>query len=181
MNKQTAKLNYLRMAPRKVRAVADLLRGLSVNEAEAQLMFQVCRPAKPLLKLLRSADASAKVGGKLNMDKLRIESIEVNQGPMLKRYMARAQGRMAEIQKKMCHVTLVLAEDPKAKNSRYKIVVEKKKKHLMHEEGGKRKPKKETREAAESMSSRPKNSGFFKRVFQRNTGTKSSGGNKGGE
>ncbi|MDO8504314.1 MAG: 50S ribosomal protein L22 [Candidatus Liptonbacteria bacterium] len=178
MEKQVVKLNYLRMAPRKVRAVADLLRGLSVNEAEAQLMFQVRRPAKPLMKLLRSAVASAKAKGKLNMDKLYITAIEVNQGPMLKRYMARAQGRMAEIQKKMCHVTLTLAENPKAKTSRFKIVAEKKTKHLTHEENPKRKPKKE---AMETMSSRPKESGFFKKVFQRNTGTKSSGGNKGGE
>src|SRR3989344_2616746 len=55
MTKKTVKLNYLRIAPRKVRSVADLLRGLSVNEAEAQLMLVRNRAAVPLRKLLRSA------------------------------------------------------------------------------------------------------------------------------
>lgn len=177
--KQTVKLNYLRMAPRKVRLVASLISGMSVNEAEAQLLFISKRAAKPILKLLRSAVASAKANGKLDMEKLKIESIRVDGGPMLKRYMARAQGSMAEIQKKMSHITLILAEDEKAKNSRYKILVHKKTKHLTHEEGGKKKPK---TGPIEKVSKRPKNPGFFKKVFQRNAGPTGGGaGNKGGE
>lgn len=178
MEKQIVKLNYLRMAPRKVRAVADLIKGLNINEAEAQLMFQPRRAAKPLLKLLRSAVSAAKTKGKLDLSKTAVSAIEVNQGPMLKRYMPRAQGSMAEIQKKMSHVTLTLAENPKAKNSRYNIVVEKKTpKHLQHEENPtKKSPKKEPGE----KQAKPVNKGFFKKVFQRNTGNKGGGGNKTG-
>ena len=177
--KQIVKLNYLRMAPRKVRLVASLINGMSVNEAEAQLLFVTKRAAKPILKLLRSAVAAAKAKGKLNMEILKIESIRVDGGPMLKRYMARAQGSMAEIQKKMSHITLILAEDMKAKNSRYKILVHKKTKHLTHEEGAKKKPK---LGPTEKVSKRPKNPGFFKKVFQRNAGPTGGGaGNKGGE
>ena len=57
---QKAHLSYLRIAPRKTRSVANLIKGLSVNEAEAQLLVERRRPAKPLLKLLRSAVANAK-------------------------------------------------------------------------------------------------------------------------
>ena len=107
--KQIAKLNYLHIAPRKVRLVANALRGLSVNEAEAQLLFRPQRSSEPLLKLLRSAVANAKNSQKLNADKLVIEAIQVNQGPMLKRFMPRAMGRATPIHKKMSHVILVLA------------------------------------------------------------------------
>lgn len=176
MEKQTVKLNYLRMAPRKVRAVADLVKGLSVNEAEAQLMMQPRRAAKPLLKLLRSAVSAAKAKGKMDMSKLALESFRVDGGPMLKRYMPRAQGSMSEIQKKMSHVTLTLYENPKAKNNRFSIVVEKKVKHLEHEASPKKSPKTPTEEKPR------KKAGMFRKVFQRTPGTKGSGvGNKGGE
>jgi len=94
--KQTVKLNYLRMAPRKVRAVAGLLRGVPVNEAEARLLFERRRPAKPLLKLLRSAITSAKTNQKANPDKLVIETITVDGGPMLKRSLPRARVAAAD-------------------------------------------------------------------------------------
>src|ERR1700734_3396770 len=126
MQQQTAKLSYLRIAPRKTRSVADLIRGLSVNEAEAQLMVQRRRPAKALLKLLRSAVANAK-NNKLNADHLFIKEIRVDGGPMLKRYLPRARGSASPIQKKMSHVTMVLGVNPKLK-PKYKIVVPKKSK-----------------------------------------------------
>ena len=87
MQQYTAKLNYLRIAPRKVRSVADLIRGMSVNDAEAQLLMVRRRPAQPLLKLLRSAVANAK-NKQVNPDHLFIAEIRVDQGPMLKRIMA---------------------------------------------------------------------------------------------
>ena len=73
MNKTTATLRYLRIAPRKVRAVGDLLRGLPVSEAQAELLMHKRRAAKPLLKLLRSAIANAKNNQKLNPDKLFVQ------------------------------------------------------------------------------------------------------------
>lgn len=179
VEKQTVKLNFLRMAPRKVRLVASLINGMSVNEAEAQLLFITRRAAKPILKLLRSGVAAAKAKGKFDIEKLKIESIRVDGGPMLKRYTTRAQGSMAEIQKKMSHITLILSEDMKAKGSRYTILVHKKTKHLTHEEGGK---KPQRKEQSEKVSKRPRNPGFFKKVFQRNAGPTGGGAsNKGGE
>ena len=74
MTTQTAKLNYLRIAPRKVRSVADLIRGMSVNNAEAQLLITRRRPAQPILKLLRSAIANAK-NKQMNPDHLFIAEI----------------------------------------------------------------------------------------------------------
>src|ERR1700734_2859952 len=125
MTEQTAKLNFLRIAPRKVRSVADLVRGLSVNDAEAQLLVQRRRPAKSLLKLLRSAVSNAKTNKQLNPDHLFIKEIRVDQGPMLKRILPRARGSASPIQKKMSHVTITLGVNTKL-NPKYKIVPPKK-------------------------------------------------------
>src|ERR1700734_1563666 len=124
MKTQTAKLNFLRIAPRKTRSVADLIRGLPVDQAEAQLLVQRRRPAKALLKLLRSAVANAK-NNKLNADHLFVSEIRVDGGPMLKRSLPRARGSASPIQKKMSHVTITLGLDEKLA-PKYKIVVPKK-------------------------------------------------------
>ena len=168
METQTAKLNYLRIAPRKTRSVADLVRGLSVNEAEAQLMFQRRRPAKALLKLLRSGVANAK-NNKLNVDHLFIKEIRVDGGPMLKRYLPRARGSASPIQKKMSHVTLVLGVNAKLK-SKYNIVVPKKTK-LPPGTDPSAKPKKVStpKPEKEHFETRQKQN-FFRRVFGRKSG-----------
>jgi large subunit ribosomal protein L22 len=171
METQTAKLNYLRIAPRKTRSVADLIRGLSVNEAEAQLMVQRRRPAKALLKLLRSAVANAK-NNKLNEAHLFVKEIRVDGGPMLKRYLPRARGSASPIQKKMSHVTMILSVNPKLK-SKYSIIVPKKSK-LPPDQGPSGKPRKApTKPQVERDSTEPKKKGnqnFFRRVFGRKTG-----------
>ena len=87
------------MAPRKVRSVADLVRGLHVNDAEAQLLVQRRRPAKALVKLLRSAVSNAK-NNKMNVDHLFVKEIRVDGGPMLKRYLPRARGSASPLQKR---------------------------------------------------------------------------------
>ena len=122
MKTQTAKLRYLQLAPRKVRLAATMLKGLSVNEAEAQLLVNPQRANIALLKLLRSAVSSAKQNAKLNPENLFIKEIRVDGGPMLKRYMPRAMGRATPIQKKSSHIILVLAEAEKLKSARFKIV-----------------------------------------------------------
>src|SRR3989338_2730142 len=137
MVKVTAKLNYLHIAPRKVRLIANALKGLSVNEAEAQLLFRPQRSAKPLLDLLRSAAANAKYNYKLNPDKLMIGSIKVDQGPMIKRSMPRAMGRATPIQKKMSHISLILEERPQVKTPRFNIVTAKKEKPSKSKREGK--------------------------------------------
>lgn len=103
----TAKLRRLRIAPRKVRLVADLIRGKTVEEAQTALRFTVKRAAAPLLKLLNSVAVSAK---QKNLDpaNLYIAKITVDEGPKFKRWQARARGQASEIQKKTSHITIVL-------------------------------------------------------------------------
>lgn len=105
-----AKLRYLRIAPRKVRLVADLLRGKTVEEAQNTLHFTAKRAAPPLLKLLKSAIANAKNNFRLEEKELYISKVLVDEGPKLKRWIARARGKADEIQKKTSHITIVLDE-----------------------------------------------------------------------
>jgi large subunit ribosomal protein L22 len=107
-----ATLKYLRMAPRKVRRVSDLIKGLPVSEAENQLKFLAKRPAVPILKLLQSAVANAARNFNLDKDDLYVFRITVDRGPTLKRWLPRAMGRAAPIQKKTSHVALILEEKP---------------------------------------------------------------------
>ncbi|PIR44143.1 50S ribosomal protein L22 [Candidatus Wolfebacteria bacterium CG10_big_fil_rev_8_21_14_0_10_31_9] len=120
MKQQIAKLNYLRIAPRKVRLMASLLRGMSVNEAEAQLITNSKRSSEPLLQLLRSAISNAK-NNQMNLEKLIVKEIRVDGGPMLKRWLPRAQGRATPIQKKSSHISIILEESEKARVPRFKI------------------------------------------------------------
>lgn len=111
-----AKLSRLRIAPRKVRLVADLIRGKSVSQAQEILSFTTNRSAEPLLKLLRSAAANAKNNFQLEESNLFVQKIFVDEGTKLKRWMPRARGQAYEIQKKTSHITIVLGEiEEKAK------------------------------------------------------------------
>lgn len=107
-NPITAKLSYLRIAPRKVRLVADLIRGKGVNEAQAILNFTVKKATDPLLKLLKQAITNAKSSFQTDQSNLYISKITVDEGPKLKRWRPRARGRACEIQKKTSHITLAL-------------------------------------------------------------------------
>ncbi len=168
----TAKLSYLRMAPRKVRSVGDLIKGLPVNEAEAQLLVQSRRPSKPLLKLLRSAVANAKNNGLSDVHHLFIENIRVDGGPMLKRMLPRARGSASPIQKKMSHVTITLGVNEKLK-SRFTIVAPKKAKATPSDGLKKRTPKRSVnpdKEGGETKKNENKKNNFWKRTFSRKTG-----------
>ncbi len=107
----TAKLRYLRMSPRKVRLVADLIRGKNVNEALTILNLSVKKAAKPLKKLLESAIANAKQTGKIDIDNLYIYRLTVDEGPTLKRFRPRAMGRATMIRKRTSHITIKLKEE----------------------------------------------------------------------
>lgn len=106
----TAKLRHLRIAPRKVRLVADLIRGMKVTEAQTLLQFLPKKASLPLAKLLKSAIASAKNNLQLEENNLYISKITVDEGPKLKRWRARARGQAYEIQKKTSHVNITLEE-----------------------------------------------------------------------
>ncbi len=105
-----AKLKYSRISPRKVRLVANLVRGLQVEEAEKLLQYTVKRPANPMLKLLRSAVANAEHNYNLKKENLYISEIRVDGGPIIKRFRPRARGSASAIQKKTSHIFIELKE-----------------------------------------------------------------------
>ena len=104
----TAKLNYLHIAPRKVRLVADLIKGKPVDDARNILRFTVKKASDPILKLLMQAQANAKNNFQIDPSTLYISKLSVDEGPKYKRWRARARGRAAEIQKKTSHITMIL-------------------------------------------------------------------------
>lgn len=104
------KLRYLRVAPRKVRLIADQVRGRSVQEAIDLLRFDRKSAAIDLSKLIRSAVSNANAKGGVDVDNLVVKSIWVDQGPTLRRYLARARGSASRINKKTSHITVVLEE-----------------------------------------------------------------------
>lgn len=105
----TAKLNYLRTAPRKVRMVADMIRGKDVETARTLLRFSLKKSIGPMEKLLNSAIANAKNDFDLDEKDLVISKITVDEGPKLKRWRPRSRGRAMPIQKKTSHITIVLS------------------------------------------------------------------------
>ncbi len=113
----TAKLKYLRVGPRKVRLVANLIRGRAVLKAADILSLSGKRAARPLLKLLLSAIASAKHDYKLAPDDLRVASLTVDGGPSLKRWMPRAHGRASPIRERTSHINLILKAQKKAQKA----------------------------------------------------------------
>lgn len=105
-----AKARHIRMSPKKVRLVVDLIRGMDVDRAIAQLRFYRKAAAGPVLKLLQSAIANAEHNFKLSVGNLYIKKATVDGGPVLKRWRARAFGRAAGIKKRSSHITIVLEE-----------------------------------------------------------------------
>ena len=110
-----AKLSNLRISARKVRLVADMIRGKQADKAAAILSFTTKKAAKSILKLLNSAVANAKNNFKLDSAHLFVEKIEVNDGQKYKRMRPRARGQGFEIQKKTSHIILILNEMAKPK------------------------------------------------------------------
>ena len=104
-----AHLRFLRVAPRKVRLVADTVRGQKVGDALAMLKYTPQAAAEHLSKLLRSAVANAEQkGGRVDVDVLYVKTLTVDQGPKMRRFMARAMGRAFRVEKKTSHVYVEL-------------------------------------------------------------------------
>lgn len=110
-----AKLNNLRRSPRKIRLVAEMLRGLDAKEAENQLKFLVKGSAPDFGKLLKSAIANAENNFGLDKDNLFVKDIIVNEGTKLKRWLPRAYGRASLILKRASNIEMVLAEKVEGK------------------------------------------------------------------
>lgn len=106
-----AKLKFVRVAPRKARLVADLIRGKGSEEALNLLTFTKKTAAKIIIKLLKSAIANATQKKNVDVDRLYIKKITVDQGPTMKRYQPRALGRATQIRKRTSHITIILDEE----------------------------------------------------------------------
>ncbi len=120
MQEVKAKLNFLRMGPRKVRLIADLMRGRKVPMLMDRLSLMNKKAAGYLLKLLKSAVANAKNNFQLEADDLRVKSIMVDGGPVLKRWMPKAHGRATPIRERTSHISLVLEGEKTEKNKTQK-------------------------------------------------------------
>lgn len=106
----TAKATYIRIAPRKVQIVLDLIRNQPADRAMAILKHTPKAACEPLIKLLKSAMANAENNFDMDPNRLYVAECSVGQGPTLKRIRPRAQGRAFRINKKTSHITLVLKE-----------------------------------------------------------------------
>ncbi len=105
-----ASLKYARVGPQKARLVADLVRGKNVGEAVKTLTFLNKKSASMIKKLIESAVANADDKKTMDIDRLYVKSIMVDGGPVMKRFMPRAQGRAFGLRKKTSHINVVLGE-----------------------------------------------------------------------
>jgi large subunit ribosomal protein L22 len=105
-----AKAQFVRMGPRKIRLVLDLVRGKRVEEALHILSFTPKVAAKVVRKLIKSAVANAENKGDIDVDTLYIKRIYVDQGPVSKRFTPRAMGRATTIRRRTSHITVILDE-----------------------------------------------------------------------
>ena len=111
-----AEAKWVRVSARKARLVAEHIRGRSVPEARTILAFTQRAAALEIEKVLRSAVANAETNPLLhwNGDDLVVQAAYADEGPTLKRWRPRARGRVNRINKRTCHITIELAQDPKA-------------------------------------------------------------------
>lgn len=105
-----AVLRNVRIAPRKARLVADLVRGMPVSSAVDSLRLMNKKAAPLLTKLIKSAMANATDKATVDVDRLKVSEVFVDGGNMLKRYVPKAQGRATPVRKRTSHITVKLTE-----------------------------------------------------------------------
>ena len=101
---------YQRVSPRKARLVAHNVQGLGVEDAMNILRFTPNKPAGIIYRVMKSALANATQSGGVDVDAMIVKEVMVNEGPMWKRFMPRAQGRATKIRKRKSHITVILSE-----------------------------------------------------------------------
>ncbi|HEY6453487.1 MAG TPA: 50S ribosomal protein L22 [Steroidobacteraceae bacterium] len=109
----TARLRHARISPQKCRLVADTVRGKGVGSALATLKFMPKKGAGLILKVLESAVANAENNRGADIDELKVERIEIDVAPVLKRFAARAKGRGSRIVKRNSHITVQVSDGRK--------------------------------------------------------------------
>ncbi len=107
-----AEAKWVRVSPRKARLVVEHIRGRSVPEARTVLAFTQRAAAREIEKVLHSAVSNAEANHGLHGDELVVSSVYVDEGPTIKRWRARARGRVARIRKRTCHITIKLQPIP---------------------------------------------------------------------
>lgn len=127
-----AKAKQIRMSPRKIRLVVDLIRGLPVGDALVQLQFCSKAAARPVKKLLESAIANAQHNFSTPKEGLFVKTIAVDAGPVIKRWAPRAFGKATPIRKRMSHISLVLDQ-----SGQKDALIDKKEKKIVVKEKGK--------------------------------------------
>ena len=162
MTEAKASLKNLKIAPRKVRLVADLIKGMHVTEALAQLDVMTQRSVVPLSKLIRSAIANAKEQ-EMDTDRLVIQSIRVDKGIKLKRAVPRARGRATVVEKKMSHVMVELRASDHVAAPAYTLHEKPKKEKKPREEKDAQTPKPKYEEPEKEKAK----SGFKDKIFRR--------------
>jgi large subunit ribosomal protein L22 len=113
-----AQARYVRVTPMKARRVVDLIRGMKADEAAAVLRFTPQAAAEPVRKVLESAMANAENNDGLATDDLYVAAAYVDEGPTMKRFRPRAQGRAYRINKRTSHITVVVEERTPAQRTR---------------------------------------------------------------
>ncbi|PIT96875.1 50S ribosomal protein L22 [Candidatus Campbellbacteria bacterium CG10_big_fil_rev_8_21_14_0_10_35_52] len=112
-----AYLKNYRQSPRKVRLVADLIRGKKVNKALTLLSFTQRRATGSIKKLLESAIANAKKNSGIDKENLTVKDIQINKGIVFKRHQPRARGRAFPIRKRTSNISIVLSEQQETQNN----------------------------------------------------------------
>ena len=107
----TATAKYIRVSPRKVRLVADQVRGKHIDDARSLLQFSPRTAADDVAKVIESAAANAEANHDLIGDEMIVHTIRVDEGPTLKRFRPRAMGRATPIHKRTCHITVALTPE----------------------------------------------------------------------
>ncbi|MDP8957811.1 MAG: 50S ribosomal protein L22 [Actinomycetota bacterium] len=109
--KVRAQAKFIRQSPYKVRRVLEVVRGRPVSEARAALQFTNRRAAEPVRKVLDSAVANAEHNHSLDAEELVVVSAYADEGPTLRRWRARARGRVGWIRKRTSHITIVVTDE----------------------------------------------------------------------
>jgi ribosomal protein L22 len=107
----TATAKYVRVSPRKVRLIADQVRGKHIDDARSLLQFSPRSAADDIAKVIESAAANAEANHDLIGDEMIVHSIRVDEGPTLKRFRPRAMGRATPIHKRTSHITVALTPE----------------------------------------------------------------------
>jgi large subunit ribosomal protein L22 len=179
-----AKAKFIRMSPKKIRLVVDLIRGKSIDKALDQLKFINKKASLSVSKLIESAIANAVNNFELDRNNLFIKEIFVDEGPTLKRWMPKAFGRATPIRKRSSHINLLLAEIKdsgvkKAKKQKLEapISLEKQAKKISDKEEKKDSSKDKEKDISDLKPDKEKHAkiegggkGFAKKIFRRKAG-----------